>query len=211
MTQDPVHSCLDGEALPDELSPQEQARLARMKALLDTVVTELRADTPPDLVPAVMQRLPTHGPATPAWRRIVGWMWTPRPVQFRPAYAMGAAGFALAAVVLGTELQPDRQAPQVAHVEPRPAAVYVQFRLEAEGAQQVALAGSFTGWRPEYTLHETAPGVWTAMVPLRPGVHDYSFVIDGTEWVPDPYAPQVDDQFGGRNSRLSLVPPNPEL
>ena len=211
MSKDPVHSCLNGEALPDELSSQERARLARMRVLLDAVVSELRSDVPPDLVPAVMQSIAAHQPAAPVWQRIIEWLWTPRPVRLRPAYALGTAGFTLAAVVLGTELQPARRAAQVAQADPHPAAVYVQFRLEAEGARQVALAGSFTGWKPEYTLHEAAPGVWTAMVPLRPGVHDYSFVIDGEEWIPDPYAPQVDDQFGGRNSRLSLVPPNPAL
>jgi hypothetical protein len=45
-------------------------------------------------------------------------------------------------------------------------------------------------------------------VPLRPGVHDYAFVVDGERWVADPNAPQVDDSFGGTNSRISLPPIN---
>jgi 1,4-alpha-glucan branching enzyme len=84
--------------------------------------------------------------------------------------------------------------------------VYVQFRLEAAGAHEVALAGTFTGWRPEVRLRQTAPGTWSAVVPLRPGVHDYAFVVDGRRWVADPHAPQVDDSFGGVNSRISLPP-----
>jgi 1,4-alpha-glucan branching enzyme len=83
----------------------------------------------------------------------------------------------------------------------------VQFRLQAPGAARVALAGSFTGWKPEYELHESEPGTWTALVPLKPGVHDYTFVVDGHEWIPDPNAPQVADDFGGRNSRLFLPAP----
>ena len=52
-----------------------------------------------------------------------------------------------------------------------------------------------------------APGVWTITVPLTQGVHDYAFVVDGRQWIPDPYAPRVDDGFGGTNSRLTLLLP----
>ncbi|HEX5727708.1 MAG TPA: glycogen-binding domain-containing protein, partial [Longimicrobiaceae bacterium] len=85
-----------------------------------------------------------------------------------------------------------------------PPPVYVQFRLEAAGARDVRLAGTFTGWEPSVALRQTAPGEWTALVPLRPGVHDYAFVVDGTTWVADPHATRVDDGFGGKNSRISL-------
>ena len=56
-------------------------------------------------------------------------------------------------------------------------------------------------------LSETAPGVWSAMVPLDPGVHDYTFLVDGQEWVVDPNATNVEDSFGGMNSRLFLAAP----
>lgn len=80
----------------------------------------------------------------------------------------------------------------------------MQFRLEAD-ATQVQLAGSFTNWALSYELHQIAHGVWTVTVPLTPGVHDYAFVLDGQRWVADPYAPHVDDGFGGMNSRLTLL------
>ena len=52
----------------------------------------------------------------------------------------------------------------------------------------------------------------TITVPLTQGVHDYAFVVDGQQWVPDPYAPQINDGFGGTNSRLALLPPDaPQL
>jgi hypothetical protein len=70
----------------------------------------------------------------------------------------------------------------------------------------VMLAGSFTEWQPAYELVETTPGVWTVLVALQPGVHDYAFIIDGESWVADPAAPSVDDGFGGSNSRLALLP-----
>ena len=51
--------------------------------------------------------------------------------------------------------------------------------------------------------------MWTALVPMRPGVHDYLFVVDGRGWVPDPAASQVNDGLGGVNSRV-LVPSLPQ-
>jgi 1,4-alpha-glucan branching enzyme len=83
----------------------------------------------------------------------------------------------------------------------------VQFRLEASGARHVSLAGTFTNWKPVYELHETAPGLWAITLPLPAGVHDYSFVVDGMRWIPDPYAPQIQDGFGGTSSRLALMTP----
>jgi 1,4-alpha-glucan branching enzyme len=84
--------------------------------------------------------------------------------------------------------------------------VYVQFRIAVPDARTVSLAGTFTGWKPAVALRRNADGEWTALVPLRPGVHDYAFVVDGDRWVTDPNAPQVDDSFGGTNSRISLPP-----
>jgi 1,4-alpha-glucan branching enzyme len=87
----------------------------------------------------------------------------------------------------------------------------VQFHLET-AAMRVQLAGSFTNWEPRYELRQSAPGIWTITVPLTEGVHDYAFVVDGQQWVPDPHAPQIGDGFGGTNSRLALLHPDtPEL
>ena len=73
---------------------------------------------------------------------------------------------------------------------------------------RVQLAGSFTNWERRYELHEMAPGLWSITVPLSLGVHDYSFLVDGEHWVPDPYASRVRDGFGGTNSRLTLMHPD---
>jgi hypothetical protein len=69
------------------------------------------------------------------------------------------------------------------------------------------LAGTFTNWQPQFELLQTAPGSWTVTLALPAGVHDYAFVVDGQRWMPDPFAPSVNDGFGGLNSRLSLLPP----
>ena len=173
----------------------------------------------PDLTGSVMRRIeelgvpPAAQPFAPgALSRLAERLWAPRRVelQWRPGYALVAAAAVILLIVLlpygrrtPAAAPPSRAA--VSNVDPR---LYVQFRLEAADAMDVRLAGSFTNWQPSYALHQASPGVWTITVPLSAGVHDYVFVVDGQRWIADPYAPQVDDGFGGVNSRISLVPPD---
>ena len=54
-------------------------------------------------------------------------------------------------------------------------------------------------------VRTTGDGVWTATLTLPVGQHQYTFVVDGTQWVPDPSAPAIDDGFGRRNSVLAVT------
>lgn len=211
-----IHACLDGDLSLDDLTPAERAEMAEMESALRAAADHLRALPVPDLTARVMAALPREAPAaqerTAPWRTLLDWLWRPRAFQlsFRPAYALAAA--ALLAVALPRAEDALRApaaapAPRLAAAADEAPPVYVQFRVEVPDAEQVALAGTFTGWKPRYVLQETEPGVWSALVPLEPGVHDYAFVVDGEEWMPDPHAPQVADSFGGTNSRISLPPP----
>ncbi len=201
---DRIHAYLDGDLPLDDLDPAEREALAEMEETLGVVAGHLRSMPSPDLTASVMRSLPPAAAPSP-WRRLAGWLWNPRPVRLtlRPAYGLAAAMLAAFAVVRVP--QASSPAEQVA-AEAAPT-VYVQFRLEAPDAHDVAIAGTFTGWVPQEVLHETEPGVWSALIPLHPGVHDYAFVVDGKDWVPDPNAAQVADSFGGTNSRISLPPP----
>lgn len=209
---DRIHAVLDGELARQALEPEELIRLAAMEAALAEVAGPLRAAPVPELTERVMGALPpAPAPRASRWERVRGWLWAPRElaVTFRPAYAL--AGFATATLAGLLLLSPPSR---TAGIQPAPEAaasasqrVYVQFRLDVSHANRVEVAGSFTGWQPTVELHERTPGIWTALVPLDPGVHDYTFVIDGRRWVPDPTAPQVSDDFGGTNSRLFLPAP----
>jgi hypothetical protein len=184
---------------------------------LDHLIQEARAFVDgrpaPDFVNAVMGRveqLGTHHAKTPAsWITRFGTkLWAPLvvTVEFRPAYALVAlAGALMFAAVLPYQRSIGNHPPMVATTQAVNEKVYVQFRLQASEASDVRLAGSFTHWQPQYQLHETAPGLWTVMLPLEPGVHDYAFIVDGRRWVTDPYAPTIQDGFGGTNSRITLV------
>jgi hypothetical protein len=136
--------------------------------------------------------------ARPGW---LEWAVRPRSVRVSPLAALGMAA-ALALLVLrpwsGTGPLPDQGVPA--------GSVYVQFVVEAEAAESVHLAGDFSEWQPSIALSDPdGDGVWSGRVPLEPGVHEYMFVIDGSEWISDPNAAvSRDDGFGRQNSLLAV-------
>lgn len=194
-------------------------RVRTMSDESDRAIDETRAfldaRPSPDVRAAVMRRIEELEPLVSPRRsgrleRMALLLWAPREVSIRPAFALVGVG---AVLILGLISYRGEAPPVTEQVAsgPAPPHVFVQFRLEA-AASRVQLAGSFTNWEPRYELLQYAPGLWTITVPLTQGVHDYAFVVDGREWVPDPYAPQIGDGFGGTNSRLTLLSPDtPQL
>lgn len=214
MNSSRVHACLDGELPRHELSGGEAVKLASLERDLAPVIASLSASAGVDLRSEVMRCLPEAAPAQSCvegtraavklgWR----WFWTPRPLtlQWRPSLVLAAMVVALL-VAQPWDAVVDTETPQLQIVAP-PAdqPIFVQFRLDAAHVSSVSVAGSFSGWQPTIKLRESAPGLWTAVVPLTPGVHDYLFLIDRAEWVADPSARAVEDGFGGVNSRLFLT------
>lgn len=212
-----IHAALDGELPYEVLTEDERARLGALSRSIADTAAAMRSAAAPDLSEAVMRQLGAFPDELPSaqreaqkesgLRQALSWLWQPRSLALtlRPAYAFAGVVLLLAATTLslgGPDSQPEA-APAVAAAESP--SFMVQFRIEAAGASQVELAGSFTDWQPSHVLEQAAPGVWTVMVPLEPGVHDYTFLVDGERWVVDPYAPRVSDSFGGSNSRLFLA------
>jgi hypothetical protein len=171
-------------------------------SLVQAVLRGIPTDPLPDLGPAVLARLDAAArvndhPAAKTRFALTRWFWTPRSfqLQWRPAY-----GFAVIALIGAFALL---RAGNEAPVQ----TVLVQFRLDAPAAQQVQLAGNFTNWKPIHRLQRTGNGIWTIVVPVTPGVHNYSYVVDGKTWVIDPAARTVADGFGGVNSQLAVLSP----
>ena len=215
-----IHRYLDGELPREALTPQELQEIVACEDVIGQTGEAYRSIEVPDLTARVMTRLPAAAPAkrtaTPGvLSRLVQarlrWLWTPRLIRFRPVYGI----LVFAALLLVVALQDAPLLPRMMKTSVRNAdadhltsKVFVQFRLDAPQASVVRLAGSFSGWEPVYTLQQATPGVWSILIPLEPGVHDYAFVVDGGKWMADPAAPAVDDGFGGVNSRLSVLLPN---
>jgi hypothetical protein len=79
----------------------------------------------------------------------------------------------------------------------------VKFVLVAPQAVRVSLVGDFNRWDPTANPMERTPtgGTWSVVVPLSAGRHEYAFVVDGKQWLPDPSAPLAPvDGLGAPNS-----------
>lgn len=74
-------------------------------------------------------------------------------------------------------------------------------------AEMVTLCGTFNDWDTEATPMEgpDPTGDWHVELVLPTGVHEYKFLVNGTDWFPDPRnADGVPDSFGSVNSVLRL-------
>jgi len=80
--------------------------------------------------------------------------------------------------------------------------VELKFYALRENPKTVAVAGDFSDWN-SLQMERKNDNCWVITLKVKPGKYQYSFVIDGNEWVPDPGSPrQVEDGFGGVNSVL---------
>jgi len=94
-------------------------------------------------------------------------------------------------------------APQVAPAKVAASQPTISIEFIKPGAKQVAVAGDFNDWKPERSpLIQIDNGKWVGDLNVKPGRHEYLFVVDG-QWLPDPNAREnVQNPFGGKNSVL---------
>ena len=207
---DRIQRVLDGELDRSALDPRELVGLQVAESILSGVIRAVPVHPLADLSAAVLkridceQRVRASHAVSPlaALHALWSWLWQPHSIALRPAY--GVAVIALFALSPALPFAVSDQ-PVMPAVQP----VLVQFRLDAPAAQQVALVGAFSDWRPTHSMTRSGPGVWTVVVALEPGIHDYSFVVDGERWTADPAAAAVADGFGGVNSRIAVLPADP--
>jgi hypothetical protein len=85
------------------------------------------------------------------------------------------------------------------------------FSVYYPGASTVNLAGTFNSWNPESIPMTEAEGdgIWTVVVYVLPGNHEYKYSINGgAKWVADAANNNyVTDPYGGRNSVLIVPSP----
>jgi hypothetical protein len=212
-----LHRHLDGELPDGELGEESRKEVEAWGRLLDAFRTEVPGGSaPPWLETRVMaeiEALPEPG----SLRRALSWILSPRPVSLSPL-TTGVVTAALAAILVlgrqGSESAPlttvDPSGPILASLgDEAEGVVYIQFVLDAPGAASVAVTGDFDGWEGSHGLEDlNGDGVWSGRVPVRPGVHAYMFLVDGSTWMTDPRAERfADDGFGNRNAILAVATP----
>lgn len=206
MTMDPrLQAWLDGEMELDDLPAELRACAADWTDVLEEVRSLPAPGATPDATARIMAALRggTAGGTSVLAGARDGLLWLVRPRSIRLSPLLTAAVLVLAALS-GLRLVAGGGRPG----ETGDGQVYVQFLIAAPEARSVALAGDFNEWDPSIELSDPDhDGVWSARVALEAGVHEYMFVIDGTEWRPDPNAlSYTADGFGRRNSVVAVTP-----
>ena len=197
-----LNDYLDGDRELEELSPEVRGEAEAWQRLTG----ELRADEPKQAPPwmenAVMSEIAL---ASAPKESVFDWLLRPRTIRLSPFTSLAMAAAAVAVFVLLPNQPLDT--PQLGPVAVTE--ILVEFSLEAPGATTVAVAGDFSEWESDFVLDDAdGDGIWTGRIPITPGVHQYMFVIDGTDWVTDPGAQRYsDDGFGNRNAVLAVTPP----
>lgn len=214
--------------LDEELSPEERigfiAQLGRnedlrqraieMEQLLLDVSRLPRPRVPQGFAERVLERTV---PATSIRARLTEMLFAPRDFQWNLAAAVGTAALLLLVVAgvvarsVRTPASPAADAPSAAVAAP--STVLVRLVIVQPGARLVQVAGDFNGWDPARTpLDEVSAGAWAVTIPLQPGRYEYMYVVDGQQWIADPFAVEhKDDGFGSRNAVLDVRPPQGAL
>jgi 1,4-alpha-glucan branching enzyme len=136
------------------------------------------------------------------------WLRRPRTFQLSPLTGLLATAGIVALLFIGSRFSGRSEIPTLpAAVVGQPASGQVmQFVLVAPEAGSVSLVGDFNDWNLSATplVRQAEDGVWWVTVPLAPGRYRYAFVVDGRRWRNDPNAPSAEDEFGGRNSVVTI-------
>ena len=81
----------------------------------------------------------------------------------------------------------------------------VTFNLENPTATSVSVVGDFNDWNKDKTPMTKDGNVWKTSLNLKPGRHEFKYVVNSTDWLTDPKAGEtVADKYGGRSSVIEV-------
>ncbi|PLX41740.1 MAG: hypothetical protein C0608_05075 [Deltaproteobacteria bacterium] len=152
---------------------------------------EYEVETPPYLKARVMAMIKERRPSLMA--RLMSWASAPRLIAASLVFIAFFGGMVTREMILNSsvgELLASRK---------------ITLEFDAPGASQVGLVGDFNNWGQKAVpiKAEQIDGKWVFELSLEPGRYQYSFVVDGKKWLPDPNAAGIiPDGFGGKNSLL---------
>jgi hypothetical protein len=184
-----------------------------IEATAERIASPLRAQEtlPAGFEERLMSRVRRDAADKVMGRRTAGrasWWTAPGSITLTPLASLAlAAGFA-AIVVASTLMVTSAARARVPVVVARSSDTVhvVRFVFLDSNAKQIALVGDFNGWAASETplVARDGTGMWTVSVVLRPGRHEYAFVIDGKRWAADPFALTTTDEFGTKSSIVSV-------
>lgn len=159
---------------------------------------------PADFSRSVMEQLAPR--KVTLWRRIYMWLTRPKSMSFTPLQLAPVAVCAVA--LLGLLLVENGYLS-----DDSPSLTPVRFVLkdQGKGIEAVSVIGSFNDWKAEGSRmwYDGEADTWVLEAMLPPGNHEYTFLVNGEDVMPDPHASMVrDDGFGNKNSVIFVDGPN---
>lgn len=226
---------LDGELSPKEerqalhiiADDDDMRAMLRFEQKLSTEFTSAGSiDIPDDFTDKVMHRIEqkeSANEAEPISEVIRNWfeqLLRPQQVIWRPVYGVALVLlvlFSLGYPLFLSELESPEISEQsssissvdqsVQQISTGAEEVMLRFIYIDEDANSVAVAGDFSDWEPIELNRQQVNGeqVWSGIVSMSRGEHNYMFLKDGSEWITDPMAPVTrDDGFGNKNAVVYL-------
>jgi len=80
----------------------------------------------------------------------------------------------------------------------------IRFELRAPYARSVAVVGDWNGWDGSTAALTASGDLWSAALPVPPGRHVYSFLVDGVSVRPPHAESYVSDDFGSENGTFTV-------
>jgi len=154
-------------------------------------------NTPDGFSTRVMANLEPKRPSS--WSRFLLWLIRPQALTFRPLQVVPVMVGIIALLVLSF-VKIDKPISQDGIQLST-----VRFILNDTNmnARNVSVIGSFNNWKAERSVmwYNQDSKAWILEAQLPPGDHEYLFLVNGEELVPDPQAQMSrDDGFGNKNS-----------
>lgn len=82
----------------------------------------------------------------------------------------------------------------------------VAFEYKDEKATSCSVVGDFNDWNKDKTPLKLENGSWRCNISLKPGRHEYKFVVNNTDWITDPKGSETaPDKYGGRSSIITVA------
>lgn len=202
-----IHKLFDREAsdqeerkILDQLNsdPLLKSEFERLRETIHIIENCERKSVPPSFTSEVMKRLPVH---EKTWKeRIRDFFLKERVFRWNVATATATVFFVLITLIGIFQIQ--KKHTLISYPAPRESTITVNFNFYAPKAKKVSIAGDFNKWSvDDGIMRKQSDSIWTIEVQLKPGTHNYMFVVDGEKWVTDPNADSYrDDGFGYKNS-----------
>ena len=182
---------------------EDEMDLIHLEEQLSEVLVEIRnvreIEAPPDLAGHVLRAIEPKRPS--AWRRLLLWADSPQTVTVTP-WKLIPAALAVLVILFTPFLSTTRGVREYTAGKPTVRAPVV-FTYRNNQASTVQVIGTFNEWDPKGFEMRFDPHTqqWSLELALPPGRHEYSFLVNGQQSIPDPQAVITnDDGFGNKNS-----------